>query len=559
MSMTDIRNTATRATGNAQQATSTRNTRGGTPDDGLSFAQVLAGNGVTPPAQPSSQAATQRSPETGPGTARANTGAARGSEARTAEARAREARSTEARSTEARSTEARDSDARADEARASAAQDGTNAGAGPDTGRAAGVTASAAPSANADATASAEASAPRASAATPPAQTVIDTASAATGSTATDNLGTRALLARLAALSGQTADARTTNTSTPAPRATATSDDATRGRPSAIGTEATPAPDANAALLAQLMALAGQNTPAGQNAASPSAKAGAAIAGSGTEPAGKAATLPASLATLLPADDARAFARLDAAPGAATSPTTADALRQALANRAAGGESAASPMRIAPADTGSATPAGPAIPTVAGADAPRAGFAENLAATLAASAGIAPQTAGGITPASGPTASAALAAPVGSDAWGEQLAGQVTRWTLDGIDVAELTLNPKDLGPIQVEIALTDGKAAVHFAAEQAETRAAIDAQMFRLGDSLADAGITLQSGTSGFESQGQAFGFMREQARDGGGARGGNARDGGFGNGNGAESEPAAAITAPVAGQRRSGLDLFA
>ncbi|WP_085316287.1 flagellar hook-length control protein FliK [Derxia lacustris] len=334
-------------------------------------------------------------------------------------------------------------------------------------------------------------------------------------------------------------------------------------------------PDAN--LIAQLMALnaarpglpaADASSVAAPVASRPGGTATLVAADTGVSTLDKfglagAGLLPASRAGLGTAASAAAVAADSRAPaGSNATATLAGATGLDPARAAATGAASAAPATGSPATaTAASDPAQLLAELARGAGAPAGepNAAPRFDAALAAAAGLAP-SAVVRTDTPGAVAQADLAAPVGSDAWGEQLADQVTRWTLDGIDVAELTLHPKDLGPIHVEIALADGKAAVHFAAEQAETRAAIDQQMFRLGDSLAQSGIALQSGTSGFESQGQAFGFMREQARDGSGGQRGSGTGGGSGaRDDGTAADGAAPVVRPAAGANRRALDLFA
>jgi len=403
-------------------------------------------------------------------------------------------------------------------------------------------------------------------------------------------------------------DAVAPATGTRAGSADAASDTATRDdKAAAKPDDATPAVGPNAALIAQLMAMApaGPTPPASAAAAAGRAapdSAALATAGSAATKADVAAAFPAlggapaeattdgfAFASLLPrgmtaasgiaapagigtasalaarAADSRGLRAGHGGSGiggtggfagaaAGTGTAATDASATSVATALAAGATGATPAAVAA--TASALPA----QTLLAADtALRAGSADSPvprfdAAIAGAVAGLAAAPAG--SDAARPAiAEASLAAPVGSGAWGDELAGQVTRWTLDGIDVAELTLNPKDLGPIRVEIAMTDGKAAIHFAADQPETRAAIDQQMFKLGDSLAQSGIALQSGTSGFDAQGQAFNFMREQPRgDGGGSASPGPNGAGIANAVGAD------IAAPVAAPRqRSALDLFA
>lgn len=62
----------------------------------------------------------------------------------------------------------------------------------------------------------------------------------------------------------------------------------------------------------------------------------------------------------------------------------------------------------------------------------------------------------------------------------------------EGIQSAELTLHPQDMGPIRIEMSIDGTAASIDFAATQADTRAAIEQSLPRLRDLLADQGLQL-------------------------------------------------------------------
>lgn len=62
----------------------------------------------------------------------------------------------------------------------------------------------------------------------------------------------------------------------------------------------------------------------------------------------------------------------------------------------------------------------------------------------------------------------------------------------EGIQSAELTLHPQDMGPIRIEMSIDGADASIDFAATQADTRAAIEQSLPRLRDLLADQGLQL-------------------------------------------------------------------
>jgi flagellar hook-length control protein FliK len=81
---------------------------------------------------------------------------------------------------------------------------------------------------------------------------------------------------------------------------------------------------------------------------------------------------------------------------------------------------------------------------------------------------------------------------------------------------ASLTLNPPDLGPLQVVLNVTNSHADATFVAAQPEVRQALEAAMPRLRDMLSDAGIQLGQATVSSGSSGQQSGFDQQQSSSG-------------------------------------------
>jgi flagellar hook-length control protein FliK len=96
------------------------------------------------------------------------------------------------------------------------------------------------------------------------------------------------------------------------------------------------------------------------------------------------------------------------------------------------------------------------------------------------------------------TANAELSSPVGSDAWNEELGGQLTWMTHQGIESGSLKLSPEHLGPVEVTISVQNGAASVWFGANHADTRAALEQALPRLREMFANQGMNLtDSGVS--------------------------------------------------------------
>ena len=85
--------------------------------------------------------------------------------------------------------------------------------------------------------------------------------------------------------------------------------------------------------------------------------------------------------------------------------------------------------------------------------------------------------------------------PLGQPGFGHSLGAQVSLLARDGIQQARLHLNPAEMGPITVQIAMEGNTAKVSFVADMAGTRAALEASMPALAGALQEAGLTLTGG----------------------------------------------------------------
>lgn len=112
-----------------------------------------------------------------------------------------------------------------------------------------------------------------------------------------------------------------------------------------------------------------------------------------------------------------------------------------------------------------------------------------------------------------PTTQATIAAPLGSPAWPAEFTQKINWVSTQQNQVAELHLNPPDLGPMSVTITINDNQATALFSSPHSAVREAIENAMPKLRESLADNGIMLgnatvndqaprDSGASGFTNQ---------------------------------------------------------
>lgn len=118
-----------------------------------------------------------------------------------------------------------------------------------------------------------------------------------------------------------------------------------------------------------------------------------------------------------------------------------------------------------------------------------------------------------------------LQTPVGSHAWGDELASRIATIATDGLRSASVRLAPEHLGPLDIRISVQGDEATVSFSASHADTRAALEHALPRLREMLASQGLLLtQADVSGHDSdaaQTEAAhhalrGLSRDEAQDG-------------------------------------------
>ncbi len=97
----------------------------------------------------------------------------------------------------------------------------------------------------------------------------------------------------------------------------------------------------------------------------------------------------------------------------------------------------------------------------------------------------------------------AISTPVAAPDFSQVLGVQLSVLAKDGIQHAELHLNPADMGPVSVQIELNGTQAHIDFGADVAATRHAIEAGLPELASALRDAGFTLSGGGVSQHSRG--------------------------------------------------------
>ena len=145
----------------------------------------------------------------------------------------------------------------------------------------------------------------------------------------------------------------------------------------------------------------------------------------------------------------------------------------------------------------------------------------------------------------------AVSTPVRDADWSGDFGQKIVWLATSETQSAQLTLNPAQMGPIEISLSVERGNASVSFASANAEVREAIETALPRLREMLASAGIELGQTNVGAES----FRQQQQSARDGSST----ARSTGDGAILAADS-PLALPSRAFATQRGNGLvDLFA
>lgn len=153
-----------------------------------------------------------------------------------------------------------------------------------------------------------------------------------------------------------------------------------------------------------------------------------------------------------------------------------------------------------------------------------------------------------------------LQSPVTSPQFADELAEKVTMFMRmakdDGTMTAELHLNPAEMGPINIKIALDGQNAQIDFAAAALETRQALEASMPMLSSALDEVGLSLTGGGVSSQTQ-QSFG--QQFAQSGGSPDGRSSSRISGRTGTDGVDEPVARSVNVARLTQKGGLDLYA
>ncbi len=115
--------------------------------------------------------------------------------------------------------------------------------------------------------------------------------------------------------------------------------------------------------------------------------------------------------------------------------------------------------------------------------------------------------------ASAPVAAPVISAPLGSSEWQQTISQNITLFTKQGQQSAELRLHPEDLGQVQISLKIEDNQAQLQMVSQHSHVRAALEAALPVLRTQLAENGIQLgQSSISSESSAGQQHSSSQQQ-----------------------------------------------
>lgn len=262
------------------------------------------------------------------------------------------------------------------------------------------------------------------------------------------------------------------------------------------------------------------------------AQAAAPVTTTGTATSAAVTTAAGSRTLNLAAADPRGNALTDTADAAAGQPSHKDA-------------GAALNAQLPGADSAQQA-AAPVAANAAKADAQAAIHAVNTTVSAAPAVSTAAPA-----QASLPVAAPVISAPLGSSEWQQTISQNITLFTRQGKQSAELRLHPEDLGQVQINLKLDDNQAQIQMMSPHSHVRAALEAALPTLRTSLAESGIQLgQSSISSESFTGQQQSSSQQQA-----SRGSNRGD--FG----AEDDDALVVPASLQSAARGtgSVDIFA
>jgi flagellar hook-length control protein FliK len=191
-----------------------------------------------------------------------------------------------------------------------------------------------------------------------------------------------------------------------------------------------------------------------------------------------------------------------AASGGKTEPETAGAPAKVAAAADLFAAAAPAPLAPQPAASAAAAPAPVTLP-----DANEAPALRTNDRPLATADAFGPpayalsQAPAELFPSARPTAVLDIPAAVDTPEFAPALAQHVVWMAGKDVQVAELRIDPPELGPVEVRLQLNGDEAVVQFVSAHADVRSALEGAIARLRESLAQSGIQLGEASVGAES----------------------------------------------------------
>jgi len=108
--------------------------------------------------------------------------------------------------------------------------------------------------------------------------------------------------------------------------------------------------------------------------------------------------------------------------------------------------------------------------------------------------------------------------PVGDPEWANQMGQKIVWMTGRNIQSAEIQLNPRELGPVEVKIHVQNDQANITINAQNANVREMLEQNVHRLRDMMGANGVELGDVDVGGGQPDQSFADTFQQSRDGGG-----------------------------------------
>ena len=102
--------------------------------------------------------------------------------------------------------------------------------------------------------------------------------------------------------------------------------------------------------------------------------------------------------------------------------------------------------------------------------------------------------------------------PVSSPQWGSEVGQKIAWMSSSGNHVAELHLNPPNLGPVEVKLTIHNDQATVQFVAQHHEACNALESALPKLKEMMMESGIALGNATVNSGSSQQQSGFSQQE-----------------------------------------------